>query len=69
MQLLIVSMAVLIFVLTVLSVLATMTALAMERRVDVGIDEGAGWIDWADCRRCSWRKLACWELPEEWWDI
>ena len=41
-QLLIVSMAVLIFVLTALSVLATMTALAMERRVDVGLMKALG---------------------------
>lgn len=41
-QLLIVSMAVLIFVLTVLSVLATMTALAMERRADVGLMKALG---------------------------
>ncbi len=41
-QLLIFSMAVLIFVLTALSVLATMTALAMERRVDVGLMKALG---------------------------
>jgi putative ABC transport system permease protein len=41
-QLLIVSMAVLIFVLTALSVLATMTALAMERRADVGLMKALG---------------------------
>ena len=35
-------MAVLIFVLTALSVLATMTALAMERRVDVGLMKALG---------------------------
>src|SRR5580704_6149011 len=41
-RLLIVSMAVLIFVLTALSVLATMTALAMERRADVGLMKALG---------------------------
>jgi putative ABC transport system permease protein len=41
-QLLIFSMAVLIFVLTALSVLATMTALAMERRADVGLMKALG---------------------------
>ena len=41
-RLLIVSMAALIFVLTALSVLATMTALAMERRVDVGLMKALG---------------------------
>jgi putative ABC transport system permease protein len=41
-QLLIFSMAALIFVLTALSVLATMTALAMERRVDVGLMKALG---------------------------
>jgi putative ABC transport system permease protein len=41
-QLLIFSMAALIFVLTALSVLATMTALAMERRADVGLMKALG---------------------------
>ncbi len=41
-QMLIISMAVLIFVLTALSVLATMTALAMERRADVGLMKALG---------------------------
>ena len=41
-QLLIYSMAVLIFVLTALSVLATMTALAMERRANVGLMKALG---------------------------
>ena len=41
-QLLMFSMAALIFVLTALSVLATMTALAMERRADVGLMKAIG---------------------------
>lgn len=41
-RLLIFSMAALIFVLTALSVLATMTALAMERRADVGLMKALG---------------------------
>ena len=41
-RLLIISMSALIFVLTALSVLATMTALAMERRADVGLMKALG---------------------------
>jgi putative ABC transport system permease protein len=41
-QLLIISMVVLILALTVLCVLATMAALAMERRIDVGLMKSLG---------------------------
>ncbi len=62
-RLLIVSMIVLILALTALCVLATMAALAMERREDVGLDEGARRLDFAHCGDYSWPRWACSARP------